>query len=187
MYRDRFNAAELLLESLVRRKPGCKFVFRDGGRMVRISKAGDVMQGTGVRLLVFGGRDFRDRAWLYRELDDVDAEVGVALLIEGEAAGADRLARQWAESRRVPVLPFPADWDDITVLGAIVRKNKFGRLYNAAAGPMRNSKMLHEGRPDMAIGFPGGSGTRDMADQCLLAGIMPRMMVRRRPWSPGME
>lgn len=133
-----------------------------------------------VRLLVFGGRDFTDRVWLYRVLDDVDEEVGVAVLIEGEAAGADRLARQWAESRRIPVLPFRADWNDLTVEGAVVRRNKHGRLYNAAAGPLRNTKMLHEGRPDIAIGFPGGSGTRDMASQCLQAGIMPRMMVQNR-------
>jgi hypothetical protein len=33
-------------------------------------------------------------------------------------------------------------------------------------GPFRNERMLREGRPDGAVGFPGGKGTRDMAVRC---------------------
>ncbi len=128
------------------------------------------------RVLVFGGRFFHDKQWLYRVLDDFHARIPIATIIEGEMSGADLLARQWAESRNVVVEPYPADWDDISVEGAVVKRNRRGKLYNAAAGPMRNFRMLHLGKPTHAFGFPGGSGTRDMACQCVSAGLMPRMM-----------
>ncbi len=35
MYRSRFNAAERLLDKLIEASPGRRFVFRDGGRVVR--------------------------------------------------------------------------------------------------------------------------------------------------------
>lgn len=34
MARSRFNGAQRLFQSLVDRKPGCRFVFRDGGRII---------------------------------------------------------------------------------------------------------------------------------------------------------
>lgn len=129
-----------------------------------------------IRVLVFGGRDFRDRRWLYRVLDAFHARLPILMIIEGEASGADRLARQWADSRNILVDPYPADWNDLTVEGAVVRRTRGGKLYNAAAGPQRNLKMLHLGKPTHAIGFPGGSGTRDMASQCMLSGLRPRML-----------
>lgn len=35
MKRDRFDAGERLLRDLTRRKPGCRFLMRDGSRVVR--------------------------------------------------------------------------------------------------------------------------------------------------------
>jgi hypothetical protein len=132
-----------------------------------------VVPGIMTRALVFGGRDYRDRRCLFDVLDDLHDYHEITCIIEGEAAGADRLSRQWAESRNVPFDPYPAGWDDIDRPGALVRRNRSGKLYDAAAGPFRNEKMLREGRPDIAIGFPGGSGTRDMTIRCLEYGILP--------------
>jgi hypothetical protein len=98
----------------------------------------------------------------------------ITCIIEGEMSGADRLAREWAEHRGVAIDPYPADWDNIDRPGAVVRRNSRGKLYDAAAGPYRNGLMLREGRPDLAVGFPGGKGTRDMTIQCLEYGIMPK-------------
>jgi hypothetical protein len=128
------------------------------------------------RVLVFGGRDYDDRRTLYRVLDDVHARRKITCIIEGEMSGADRLARQWAENRGVAVDPYPADWDNIERPGALVRKNSRGKLYDAAAGPYRNMLMLRVGRPNEAIGFPGGKGTRDMAKQCLENGLAPLLL-----------
>jgi YspA, cpYpsA-related SLOG family/Domain of unknown function (DUF4326) len=129
------------------------------------------------RVLVFGGRNYADRRTLYRVLDAAHARRKITCIIEGEASGADRMARQWAEDRGVAVDPYPADWDNIERPGALVKRNSRGKLYDAAAGPYRNMLMLRKSRPDKAIGFPGGKGTLDMTVQCLEFGLTP-VLVR---------
>ncbi len=65
-------------------------------------------------LVVFGGRDFADRQWLYAVLDRIHGERGIAVIIGGDEPGADMLAREWAESRVVPVERYPAAWSDLS-------------------------------------------------------------------------
>jgi len=131
------------------------------------------------RVLVFGSRNYRDRRRLYGVLDAVHASDPISCIIEGEMSGADRLAREWAESRGVDVDPYPADWDNVDRPGAVVKTNSRGKLYDAAAGPFRNERMLREGQPQKAIGFPSdpiGKGTLDMAVRCLQYGIKPQLV-----------
>jgi len=123
------------------------------------------------RVVVFGGRDYADKRCLYRVLDTVHERRRITCIVEGEASGADRLARLWAESRGIAVDPYPADWDNIDRPGAVVKRNRYGKLYDAVAGHVRNEQMLREGRPSLAIGFPGGKGTRDMTIRCLEYGV----------------
>jgi hypothetical protein len=96
-------------------------------------------------VLVCGGRDYRNRAYLYGVLDGLHMALKLTRLIHGDARGADSLADEWARSRDVTVTAFPADWETL------------GRR----AGPARNAVMLAE-RPQYVIAFPGGVGTRDM-------------------------
>jgi len=114
------------------------------------------------RALVFGGRDYQQQALLFARLDLIHQQRQITTLIEGGAAGADRLARQWALSRGIPVATYEADWDNTGRVGAVIRFTRHGKPYNAAAGGIRNQRMIDEGRPDLAIAFPGGVGTQDM-------------------------
>jgi hypothetical protein len=99
------------------------------------------------RVLVCGGRDFSDRALVFSELDKHSADWGpFEVVINGGATGADRWAREWAEARGILIVTFLADW------------KKFG----PPAGPIRNQRMIDEGKPDLVIAFPGGAGTLDM-------------------------
>lgn len=107
------------------------------------------------RLLVCGGRDYSDRRRAYVELDRIHVAYPISVIICGAAAGADRLAMDWAAARRVKCLPFPADWE------------KHGRR----AGPIRNQQMLDEGVPTLVVAFPGGTGTADMVRRATKAGI----------------
>ncbi len=43
--------------------------------------------------------------------------------------------------------------------------------YGKAAGPIRNARMLAEGKPDLVVAFPGGRGTADMLRRVREAGI----------------
>lgn len=123
------------------------------------------------RGLVFGGRDYGNRGRVYQILDAAVDRLGMDLVIHGAATGADTLADEWAKSRGVDFLAFPAAWDVIDQPGAVIRYTKAGKPYDAAAGGIRNQTMIEVGRPDFAIGFPGGSGTRDMAKRVVSAGI----------------
>lgn len=120
---------------------------------------------SGLRVLACGGRDYADREKVYEVLDEVRAASGISVLIEGEAAGADTLAKTWALRRGVPVERYPADW------------TKYGR----GAGPIRNQRMLDEGRPDLVVAFPGGRGTADMVDRAKAAGVPVMVLIGRRP------
>lgn len=111
-----------------------------------------------MRVLVCGSRDFTDREQLYRILDMLIPAIEV--VIEGEARGADIMAREWAEEREIICIPFPADW----------------KHYGLAAGPIRNRQMLVEGKPDMVVAFPSKllhntKGTNDMVKQSRTAKI----------------
>lgn len=99
-----------------------------------------------MRVLVCGGRKFNNYKMLCAVLDGLHAKHNFTCVIEGEAKGADRLSRAWASSRKIFVEPYPADWD----------------TYWLGAGPIRNQQMIDEGKPDMVIAFPGGTGTADM-------------------------
>lgn len=112
-----------------------------------------------MRVLVCGPRDWSDDLWLYDVLDCLILPK-ITLLISGCADGVDAISCEWANSRGVPVLPFPARW----------------RKYGKSAGPVRNGKMLEEGKPDLvlAIRYPGEAvtaGTSNMVKQAEKVGV----------------
>lgn len=107
------------------------------------------------KVIVCGGRNFKDYERVQRELDFFHGEYGFAEVIHGCANGADTAAGRWAKEEGIKVREFPADW------------NKHGK----AAGPIRNKQMLAEGQPDLVIAFPGGKGTANMISQAKAAGL----------------
>lgn len=107
------------------------------------------------RVLVCGGRDFADREQLFDILDAAHEANPIELLIHGAAPGADSLAADWALSRDILCQAYPADWE----------------MYGKGAGPIRNTKMLIEGRPHLVIAFHGDKGTRNMVDQATTRGV----------------
>lgn len=108
-----------------------------------------------MRLLVCGGRDFDDFDAVNEELTWLSGSHSIDVLIHGGSRGADSLAGEWAKLSRIPVEVYRADWQQL----------------GKAAGPIRNRRMLSEGRPDMVLAFPGGRGTADMIDQARAAGV----------------
>lgn len=115
-----------------------------------------------MRVLVFGGRDYKRKAKALRTLSEVHKETPITVIIEGGATGADYYAKIWAGLRNIAVEEYRADWDNMQAVIVVPRLNRFGDFYNAAAGNLRNVKMMRESHPDMAIEFPGGKGTADM-------------------------
>ena len=108
-----------------------------------------------MKIIVCGGRDWRDGGAVDRVLTLLHARKTITLLVHGACpTGADFLADQWAERTGVERRPYPADWKR---LGAI-------------AGPLRNDMMAAAGA-DGCVAFPGGAGTADMVRKAEAKGI----------------
>lgn len=103
----------------------------------------------GIRVIICGGRNFRDRALFVDTMDQIDKERGIGVVIHGCAWGADHEAEVWGVVRKKQMMRFPADWEK----------------YGPSAGPRRNKQMLNEGKPHLIVAFPGGKGTADMVSQ----------------------
>ena len=111
-----------------------------------------------MRVLVCGGRDYKDEYLVYKTLDAVLAKYGDDLvIIHGSAPGADELAEKWAKSRQVEYIGIPAKW----------------KAKGRGAGPIRNKLMRDKYAPKACIAFPGENGTKGMVGLMREIGIEP--------------
>lgn len=121
-----------------------------------------------MRVLVCGGREYDNRLRLNHILDQVLMKIGDDLVIvtgsqrkwltkEMRFVGADFHAEEWARSREVEYMGFPAKW-------SVLKKQ---------AGYERNARMRTKSLPKGCIAFPGGAGTRMMCGIMVEAGITP--------------
>lgn len=109
-----------------------------------------------MRVLVCGGRDYQDSAFVSYVLGVIHAKKSITLVIHGCAQGADTFAEKWAsQTSDVTAYGVPADW----------------KKHGTRAGPVRNRLMLELGKPDLVIAFEGGAGTRDMTTAATAAGV----------------
>ena len=135
-----------------------------------------------------GSRTFDDHWIVNAVLDGIYTEATVGylvtdmdefVLIEGGASGADTLAAWWAESSPMhshnehPDHPpfrhqrYLADWD----------------RHGKSAGPIRNQRMLVEGKPDLVVAFVDkplaeSKGTANMVKQARKAGVKTYVIER---------
>ena len=63
-----------------------------------------------MRVLVTGGRSYRNQVGVHAFLNLLHKWRGIELLMEGGATGADELARRWAKVNGIPHVTYPADW-----------------------------------------------------------------------------
>jgi hypothetical protein len=108
-----------------------------------------------MKVIICGGRDFKNWPMLDARLSAIHAETSFDRVATGAAPGADTLADTWARSRGIRVECYYALW----------------QTHGKAAGPIRNQKMLDDEQPDMVIAFPGGKGTADMVQRARAANI----------------
>lgn len=124
------------------------------------------------RLLVCGTRTLRPYELKARAAEAITEAFREtphgSVLIHGGGNGVDKLAGLMARQWRVTfpeVLVFPADWDG----------------EGLAAGPLRNARMLSEGRPTRWLAvhtnYLLGRGTADMVRRLTAAGIPGRAVV----------
>jgi hypothetical protein len=108
-----------------------------------------------MRILVCGGRNFLDYEAIMFFLSRFNPKESV--LIHGHAQGADQLAMHYATlTGWSDIRGYPANW----------------RVHGKAAGPIRNKRMLDDGKPDLVIAFAGGKGTDSMTKLARKAGVL---------------
>lgn len=123
------------------------------------------------RLLVCGGRDYRNGAHVWTTLDGLHATHVFTDIIQGGATGADALAAKWARTKpEITRWECRATWTDLSHPDAIIRTRADGTQFDAKAGHRRNKRML-EWKPDIVVAFPGQDGTADMMKLARAAGV----------------
>lgn len=81
-------------------------------------------------------------------------------IISGGAKGVDSTAIDFAAVNWCPFVEFKANW----------------KKYGKRAGPIRNQAMIDQGKPDLVVAFPGGTGTADMVSRAIKANIPVRII-----------
>lgn len=115
-----------------------------------------------MRVLVCGSRHFNNYWKLCQEMDyisevyDFDNRQPITI-ISGTAKGADTLGERYATECGWELVRYPADWE----------------THGKRAGPIRNSQMLREGKPDLVVAFlaPNSRGTKHMIEIAEKAGV----------------
>lgn len=73
------------------------------------------------KLIVAGGRDFSDKELVIEHLNQFHKSYPIDEVVCGEARGADRLGKLWAQMSGVPVASFKPDWDTLGKRAGFVR------------------------------------------------------------------
>jgi hypothetical protein len=110
-----------------------------------------------IRLLICGDRKWNNHLAIAKRLRKIKHEVDI--VITGACEGADNMADSIADVLGIDRVQYPANWS--------------GR--GKAAGPIRNTRMLTDGKPNLVWAFhhdlTKSKGTLDMVTQARNAGI----------------
>jgi hypothetical protein len=87
-----------------------------------------------MKVLVTGDRNWIDSIYI---CDTLDKYGDITVVIEGDARGADRIAGAWAQTKGIPNIKIPAQWD----------------YYGTRAGSLRNRWMLDLLNPELVVAF----------------------------------
>lgn len=114
-----------------------------------------------MRVIIAGSRDLGcDIMAVGRAVEASQFEI--TQVVCGEAPGIDTAGKKWAQAHKIPVVSFPAKWDDLTVPGAIIKKRVDGTKYNLKAGYDRNIEMAKHADALIAIQKNHSGGTQHM-------------------------
>ena len=80
-----------------------------------------------MKVIVAGGRDFKDYYLLKETLDNFQQEYGnITEVVSGGARGSDKLGEQYANENKIPIKRFVPDWEGLGKKAGFVRNNQMG-------------------------------------------------------------
>lgn len=111
------------------------------------------------RVIIAGGRDFDDYELLRKSCDICFRNKKPYAIICGEARGADKLGKRYAEEHSIEVFSFVPEWD----------------LFGKAAGYIRNEEMAQNADALVAFWDGHSRGTRHMIETAQRYGLKIRV------------
>jgi len=106
-----------------------------------------------MKVIIAGSRDITNATLIQEAVDESGFEVTEVLC--GMARGVDLLGKEWAESKGIPVLKFPADWT----------------RYGKEAGKRRNLEMAMEAEAVIVVWDGSSPGSAHMAKAARFHGL----------------
>ena len=80
-----------------------------------------------MKVIVAGGRDFKNYKLLKCTLDSFQQEYGnITEVVSGGARGSDKLGEQYANENNIPIKRFVPDWEGLGKKAGHVRNRKMG-------------------------------------------------------------
>ena len=80
-----------------------------------------------MKVIVAGGRDFKDYYLLKETLDNFQQEYGnITEVVSGGARGSDKLGEQYANENKIPIKRFVPDWEGLGKKAGHVRNRNMG-------------------------------------------------------------
>ena len=84
-----------------------------------------------MKVIVAGGRDFKDYDLLKCTLDSFQQEYGnITEVVSGGARGSDKLGEQYANENNIPIKRFVPDWKGLGKKAGFVRNRQMGDYAN---------------------------------------------------------
>jgi len=93
-----------------------------------------------MKILIVGSRDFNNYDMLCEAIKA--SKLKISEIVSGGGKGLDCLSEQWAKENDVPIKSFNIDWNNLKQPGAIKKKNKWNKWFNANAAKYRDSQMV---------------------------------------------
>ena len=135
-----------------------------------------------MRVVVAGSRSFSDLELIHERLKALLVEHGDKLeLVHGGASGPDSEAGMFARAYQLPVTVEEAQWEPTPDTPFTrLRRTKSGLVFDAAAGILRNVRML-DMCPDLVLVFWDGvsRGSKHMIDEATRRSIPLEVLSER--------
>ena len=107
-----------------------------------------------MKTIIAGGRDITDFSQVVQAVSQ--SGFTITEVVSGRQRGVDTLGEQYADLKKLPIAPFPADWT----------------AHGKAAGPIRNAQMARYADALIAIWDGESKGTKNMINQAKKEGLM---------------
>lgn len=78
--------------------------------------------------MVVGSRSFKDYEILSKKLDALLQNQDKVVIVSGGARGADELAERYAKENSIPIIVFPAKWDELGKIAGYIRNKEMHKF-----------------------------------------------------------